>query len=148
MTRQAPDTQLLNLSRQLPSTQQMLKGPHLQLDTLAHHPNCISIPMVTQHPEVTQSWRWNPGPSDFTTLGALGLGRFHMGSEGRRKMLCSPGHIPRGKQGRQHGGSGWPGTPLHKDCSNQGRSQRSARPVRGPPRGSIVLSAQGPGLGD
>ena len=26
--------------------------------------------------------------------------------------------------------------------------QRSARPVGGPPRGSIVLSAQSPGLGD
>lgn len=67
--------------------QQMLKGPHIQLDTLAHHPNCISIPMVTQHPEVTQSWSRNPGLSDSTTLGALGLGRFHMGSEGRRKTL-------------------------------------------------------------
>ena len=87
MARQAPHTQLLNFSRQLPSTQQMFKGPHIQLDTLAHHPNCISTPMVTQHPEVTQSWSRNPGLSDSTTLGALGLGRFHMGSEGRRKTL-------------------------------------------------------------
>lgn len=35
------------------------------------------------------------------------------------------------------------GAPLHKDCSNQGRSQRSARPMCGPPRGSAVLFSPG-----
>lgn len=103
--------------------------------------------MVTQHPRGDPELEMETGPSDFTTLGALGLGKFHMGSEG--DVRCSVVQVTSQEETREDN---------TEAVDGQGHLFTSSALIKaghrevpglcvGPPRGSIVLSAQGPGLG-